>query len=381
MNLILSPKLFAIDTSILGKVAKDYYSQDQSKIKKALKFMSTITEKGLIPLFCMHHFQEILQHDNDYIVSNRLSLIKKFTQVAWIKPSDPQGLIGSIIDIQGTEISVLLDNPGIVSTELISKVRKKLIAYSSGNTFIDNIQKKLLKLRELNLFGTQKSKAVSSLSHVTDPKIENIKLSTLHHSVLKKPLEIEQSIKLLRETLNQELANRGDKKLVKHDEVIAEFIQLIVRDGLKMYESNSDLLFNKFVESLGIDPTEINEDLTISELGQYATFKKKIQIIARSYNFDIEKALKIPPETIPSWFIWTEIDNKTREEKFASGSNIIDKYLAALAFYSDFLIVDKRIKEYFRQITQKNAIYSFINSHVVKLSSYDMLEKQFNTIS
>ncbi|MFA6662376.1 MAG: hypothetical protein WCS56_05030, partial [Bacilli bacterium] len=219
MNLILSPKLFAIDTSILGKVAKDYYSQDQSKIKKALKFMSTITEKGLIPLFCMHHFQEILQHDNDYIVSNRLSLIKKFTQVAWIKPSDPQGLIGSIIDIQGTEISVLLDNPGIVSTELISKVRKKLIAYSSGNTFIDNIQKKLLKLRELNLFGTQKSKAVSSLSHVTDPKIENIKLSTLHHSVLKKPLEIEQSIKLLRETLNQELANRGDKKLVKHDEV------------------------------------------------------------------------------------------------------------------------------------------------------------------
>ncbi len=311
MNTILSPKLFAIDTSILGKIAKDYSSHNQSKRKKALKFLSTITDRGLVPLFCMHHFQEILQHDNDSVVSDRLSLIKKFAQVAWIKPSSPQGLVGSIIDIQGTEISVLIDSPNIGIQKLISEVRKELISYSSGQTFINSIENELLILRELNLFETQKSKSVSSISHVTDPKIENIKLSDLHHSVLKNPLEIDASIKLLRETLKQELANRGDKKLVKQDEVIDEFIQLVIKDGLKMYESNSDSLYNKFINSSGINPDEVNENITIGDLGQYAIFKKKVKIIARSYDFDIEKAFQIPPNTIPSWFIWTEIDKKT----------------------------------------------------------------------
>ncbi len=152
----LSPKLFAIDTSILGKVASDYFSPVSSKSKKARKFLSTIADRGLVPLFCMHHFQELMQHKNDLKVLNRLRFIKKFSQIAWVKPSSPEGLVGSIIDIQGSEMLRLIDNPQISLHELISETRKQIIDYSTGEYLINNIGEELLQVHKsyLNLIQT-----------------------------------------------------------------------------------------------------------------------------------------------------------------------------------------------------------------------------------
>jgi len=381
MNSIIVPNLIAIDTYILGNVAKDYNSQTQSRRKKALKFLSTITDRGLIPFFCMHHFQEILQHDNDSVAYGRLSLIKRFPQVAWVKPSSPEGLVGSIIDIQGTEISKLINDPNISIKALIAEIRQELISYSSGESFINGIEEELIILRKLNLFETHKNKTISSISHVRDSNIDNLKLSELHRSHLKRPSEVNESMELLRESLKQELKKRGDKKLENQDEAIDQFLKLVIKDGHKMYEPNQGTLYKKFINSHGLEEHEVDENWTFGELGYYAIFKGKIKVIARSFNFDLKKALKIPPNVIPSWLIWVELDKKSREEKRAAGSNIIDKYLASLAFYADILIVDKTVKEYFKQITQKHKKYSFINNHIIKLSKYENLGKQLDTLN
>lgn len=380
MNSIIAPRLIAIDTSILGKVAKDYSSQTHGRRKKSLKFLSTIADRGLIPFFCMHHFQEILQHDNDSVVYDRLSLIKRFPQVAWVKPSSPEGLVGSIIDVQGTEISTVINDPDISIEALVAGIRQELISYSSGESFINAIEDELLILRKLNVFETHKSKAISSISHVRNSNIDNLKLSELHRSQLKSPSEVNESMQLLRKTLKQELQTRGDRKLENHDETIDQFLKLVIKDGVKMYEPNQDSLYKKFINSNGLEEHEVDENWTVGELGDYAIFKEKIKVIARSFNFELKKALKIPPSAIPSWFIWVELDKKTRQEKFAAGSNIIDKYLASLAFYADILIVDKRVKEYFKQITQKHKKFSFINNNIVKLSKYENLGKLLDTI-
>lgn len=381
MTSIIAPKLIAIDTSILGKVAKDCNNQTQSRRRKALKFLSTITYRGLIPFFCMHHFQEILQHDNDSVAYNRLSLIKRFPQVAWVKPSSTEGLVGSIIDVQGTEISKILNDPGISIETLIAEIRQELISYSSGESFINSIEKELIALRKLNVFSTNKSKAISSISHIRNSNIDNLKLSELHRSQLKSPREVNKSMELLRETLKQELKKRGDRKLENQGETIDQFLKLVIKNGLKMYKPNLDSLYKKFINSSGIEEHEVDENWTFGELGYYAIFREKINVISRSYNFDIKKALKIPQSAIPSWFIWVELDKKTMEEKFAAGSSIIDKYLASLAFYADILIVDKRVKEYFKQITQKYKKFSFIDNHIIKLSKYEDLGKQLDTLN
>ena len=381
MNSIKVPKLIAIDSSILGKVAKDKISQTQSRRNKASKFLSIISDRGLIPFFCMHHFQEILQHDNDSVVYSRLSLIRGFKQVAWIKPNSQEGLVGSIIDVQGTEISTLINDPDISVKALVTDIKQSLISYSSGETFMNAIEEELLMLRKLNLFETHKSKAIDSISHVRNPDIDNMKLSELHHSQLKSPSEVNKSIKLLRDNFKQELQTRGDRKLENQDETIDQLLKLVINDGLKMFEPNQDSLYKKFINSSGLEENEVDENWTVGELGDYAIFKEKIKVIARSFNFDLNNALKIPQNVIPSWFIWVELDKKISQEKFAAGSNIIDKYLASLAFYADILIVDKRVKEYFNQLTRKYKNFSFIKNKIIKLSEYENLEKILDAIN
>ena len=381
MTPIITPKLIAIDTSILGKVAKDYYSKTQDRRKEALKFLSIIENRGLIPLFCMHHFQELLQHENDSVSNNRLLLIKKFPQVAWVKSSSADGLVGSIIDVQGTEITKLIKKPNISIETLIAKIRAELISYSSGESFINSIENELITLRKMNVFSTNKSKTVSSISHIRNLSIDNTKLSELNRSQLKGPKEIKESMELMRKDYKQQLQKTGDRKLENIDELTHQFLELVAKQGLKLYEPNRDSLYKNFINSSGIEEHEINENWTIGELGDYAIFKEKINIISRSYNFDVKKALKLPQNAIPSWFVWLELDKKTKEEKFASGSNIIDKYLASLAFYSDILIVDKRIDEYFRQILKKHKKYSFINKHIMKLSGYESFGRQLDTFN
>ena len=295
MKSIITPKLFAIDTSVLGKVAKDYYSSIQSRRKKASEFLSTISARGLIPFFCLHHIEEILQHDNDTVVSGRLSLIKKFSQVAWVKPSSPEGLVGSIIDIQGTEITLLINDPNISIEKLVSKIRRGLIIYSTGESFINDMKEALLILRGHIFFEKrkQKRKAISSISHVRDSKTDNIKLTVLHESRLKSPNEVEESINLLKRNLTQQLKERGDKKLENYDEYTDQFTEQVVTNGLKMHESNSDSLYKKFLNSHGVEEREVDANWTIGDLGYYATFKEKLKVITRSFNFDFKKAMQI----------------------------------------------------------------------------------------
>lgn len=381
MTSIISPKLIAIDTSILGKVAKDYYSKTESRRKEAQRFLLIFEDRGLIPLFCMHHFQELLQHKDDSVANNRLSLIKRFSQVAWIKPSSKDGLVGSIIDVQGTEITKLIKNPNLEIETLIAEIRTELISYSSGESFINSIYDELITLRKMNLFSTGKSKTVSSISHIRNSSIDNMKLSELYRSQLNSPIEFKESMELLRKNYKQQLQRIGDRKLENIDEIIHQFLESVAKQGLKFYEPTQDSLYKKFINSSGIGEHEVDENWTIGQLGDYAIFKEKINIISRSYNFDIEKALKLPQNAIPSWFVWFELVKKTKDEKFASGSNVIDKYLASLAFYSDILIVDKRINEYLKQILKRHKKYSFINDHIMKLSRYENFRQHLDTLN
>ena len=131
-----------------------------------------------------------MQHENDLKVLNRLKFIHKLPQIAWIKPSSPDALVGSIIDIQGVEILKIIEQPQSSLDELTSEVRNQIVEYSTGQYLINNIEEALFALRELGTFDTQKSKEIASITHISDPQINNLKLSELHKSQLKSPDEV-----------------------------------------------------------------------------------------------------------------------------------------------------------------------------------------------
>lgn len=156
---MLNLQLIAIDTSIWGKLSSDYYCQNQDKKEKAQSLFTLLLNQRLVPLIRWHHLEEILQHENDKVVQQRLSLIGRFPQVAWVKSAKQDGLVGSIVDIQATEIKNYLHDQTVSTEELISKTKRELIAYSSGTDFINKFEGMLLYLRSKGFFNPEKKRA------------------------------------------------------------------------------------------------------------------------------------------------------------------------------------------------------------------------------
>lgn len=115
---MILPKVIAIDTYVYEKVAKDFYNHDSGRYKRALYFIDFITNNGLIPFLSLHHLEEILQHENDMIVQDRLSFIRKFPAVAWLKSVNNSGIVGGILDIQSMELKRIIETPDIKIPDL-----------------------------------------------------------------------------------------------------------------------------------------------------------------------------------------------------------------------------------------------------------------------
>lgn len=370
---MILPKIIAIDTYVYEKVAKDFYSRDSGCYKRALSFIDFIITNGLIPFFSLHHLEEILQHENDMIVQDRLSCIRKFPAVAWLKSVNNSGIVGSILDIHGMELKRIIEAPDIKIPDLISEVRKELIQYSSGEIFLNKFEDLLWQIRKSYPFETQVKKIIASISHVVNDKMGKVKLEELKSSELR-TFEESQSIGgLFQKSLESKLIKRGDKKLEKINQVAADFVSKVMREGARLYKNNDDSLYERFLQSFDVNLQEVNSDTTIEDLGYLATYKKKLKIVAEYLGLEVDKVLGIPQHALPSWVVWLELDKILKKQERAEGSSITDKYMAILSLYVDILVVDKRFKEYFKQLKSKRLSISEHINKVVSLSSYDKL--------
>jgi len=217
-------KIISIDTYIFGDLAKDYYCNDKRRKNQAVGFIDYFIQKGYIPFFSFHHLEEILQYENDREIFNRWSLIKKFPMVAWFCGCNDKEILGSIFDIQSTEVKYLASREIKGFKDVVSSVRDELIRYSSGEEFVSQFEDVYFRLRDLGMVDTQRSKAIESISHARDKKIDKIKLSTLNTSALKSKSEVNDFLNIYVSSIEESILKIGDKKLVEHRYVAERFV-------------------------------------------------------------------------------------------------------------------------------------------------------------
>jgi len=370
---MISTKLISIDTSIFGKLAKDFYSRSKSHHGNAARFIRFVTNNGLIPYFSHHHIQELLQHNNDNIIYDRWSFIRKFPIIAWLQGPGESSLLGSIMEVHAAELSYILQDTSLNFVDLISKVKKDIVTYSSGAEFVDRFEFVYCELRRMGKFDIQKGKSIESLSHIRDPEIDNTKLTVLNVSKLKPFDDAVKWSKDYAKDLETSLRERGDPKLNNHLHISNKFVSQVLDDSKSLYKDNDLSLFEKFIVRKGVDLSQIDSKTTVGDLGYLAMYNTKMKIVADSFRLDFNEVKKIS-EKIPSWILWRELDEIIRKEKKAHGSNMLDKHMAILALYVDVFIVDKRVSECFRQLQNKMPILSKCFNRILKLSCYSELE-------
>jgi hypothetical protein len=371
---VILPKLISIDTSIFGEIAKDYYSKDRMKSDVAANVISHLIKQGLTPFISFHHVQETLQHENDEVVFERWSLIKKFPTVAWMCSYDDENVLGSIFDIHKMEINNLLENPQCGVEGLFGEFRNKYVKYSSGKDFVDKFEAIYCEIRDCGMIDIQRSKEIESLSHIRDKGVDSTKLSELFDYRLRSPNEVEAFLPQYEKQTRGALESHGDKKLLDPAAVAKAFVQEVKTDGRALYSYNSSL-YEAFVKNAGVRLDQVTPETTVGELGYLGIYNSKVKQIIESLGLPEGEAIKLPPERQTTWVIWEYLDRAMKYEQRAQGSNILDKHMSILALYVDIFTVDKRVKEYFRQLARRYPVLSDCFKNIVKLSHYSDLCK------
>lgn len=365
---LITPKVISIDTSIFGDFARDYYSANEIRRSNARQLIQYMSSKGLVPFISFHHIEEILQHRSDTVVFDRWSLLKRFPAIAWLNAYSDSNALGSILDIQTAEVKYLVDNGDSIDN-LIKYVKHKLVNYSSGEWFVNQFEDAYCTLRESGQVDIQSKKIIESLSFVQNKNVSKTKLSTLNSSRLKKPEEVSEYFRSHRSHLTQELIEKGDKKLKKPSIVASEFIEDVIAYSNPLY-TNSQPLYEKFIEHTGVSLDQINPKTTVSDLGYLAIFNSKMKMTLNELGWVKRKLPNTLESDLPSWIIWRELDKLMKNENRAQGSNLIDKYVAAFSLYCDALVIDKRVHDYFRQLKPKLPTVSPFFSKIIKVSNY-----------
>lgn len=376
MSGLIIPRLIALDSSIIGNVARDFYHSNEHNPKKARHFLDYLSLKNLIPLITWHHIEELLQHNDEVVVDNRIRFIKSFPMIAWFSSVNSPSIVGSILDIQATELSWLIDNPSTSLEVVIQKTKDKLLKFSSGQDLVSifNYDEETWKQFKENLAHRQdRRREIASIGHAKFIDMQSNKVSDFTNKRLRKPEETTKTLDILEANLERELINHGDKKLSGHKSVAQEFINEVKKSGLQLYHAQGNAQ-NIFLKSFGIDPMDVSSDATLQDIGYTAIYKQKIRILAETFGLNYDSLKAIKEDLCPSWIIWRELDKVLKSAQYASGSDITDKYHSVLALYADILLVDKRFHEIFRQL-DRNAVIKKIINKIIKLSDYGNMMK------
>lgn len=149
-------------------------------------------------------------------------------------------------------------------------------------------------------------------------------------------------------------------------------IEEVTENGQKLHCSDLSL-YEAFIKLFGVRLDQVTPNATFGQLGYISIYNKKVWQIVESLGFPKERELELTMEKQASWIIWEHLDRVMRREKRAHGSNLQDKHMGVLALFVDVFTADKRVHEYFKQLSRKKPDVFACLGGIAKLSSYSDL--------
>ena len=248
----------------------------------------------------------------------------------------------------------------------------KYIKYISGDEFVDKFEPLYYEIRDMGMIDVQRGKEIESLSHIRNKEVDNCRLSDLFKSRLRRPDEVKEFMDRFVTQLAESLESKGDRKLYSPQAVAKTFVQEVEKEGQELYSADSSL-YEAFVKNSGVRMDQVTPKTTVGRLGYLGIYNKKVRQILESLNIPNEREVELSPDRQATWVIWEHLDRAMKYEKRAHGSNIQDKHMGIFSLFVDVFTADRRVNEYFRQLSRKNPELSACLGNIVNLSNYSEL--------
>lgn len=361
MSGIYVPRLLALDSATLGKLAADYFHPSDHRRETAREFLSALDRQGLILSVSFEHLVELLRHQNDDTVIQRLKFLQSLEMLAWVKSSQKTFLPGNCLDIDLLEVRCVIDRQVRDHQLVVDSVRQTLWQVGRGIDLIGHVDSFWDVMREAARWLGHDSKETASIARSDSGSMRNRKLREIDGQPLKSLRQYQQAVNSLAVDMTTQLTRHGDKQLSDADAVTRDFYEDVQSDIDKMSSESGDAL-TAILTFFGMSREDISLDMTVSEVSDLWHFRQYLKLLQRRNNGGPPFGQKdILPEQLPSWTFRNQLTLAQNMADRVEGSNLIDARLAGLGLYADAVEVDKRTAEYLTQLRRRHSIGNLLN--------------------
>lgn len=369
---ISRPRLVALDTSHLVGLVNDWISGVAERRQAAQSFVPRLIEQGWLPLLCWSHLEELLLHHKDDLVDARLRYLWSWPQVAWIRPSDVNVGLGSVLDILAAEAMAAHGAPTATLQQVSEIAREGLVSYGAAT---DALPDGLRDWRLVRGALEQKQARAREIAAIApwraSETLDKERIGDLIRGAFRAPEETARILQHLHGGLTNEIATRGDKRIPDAQAVAGEFFEGVLRAGQAAAAGGAAHPGLQILLAEGVDMSEVDPNSTFGEVIDRHVFLKRMRIALERCGLPFEKVKKtVTKERIPVWMIQHSLRLYGHDQPERKGSDLNDAVLLSLAPYADLTLVDKRTLESLRRVRLKVPALDTLVGDVRKASSH-----------
>lgn len=372
-------RFIALDSSMVGHIARDYFSLDESRRKMATKFLNNLTDSGFVPFLCWHQFEELLKHQDHKVVSDRMAFLRLLPHVAWLSTAEGDGF-GSIIDMLVSESKVAFDNPTLSVEGVRDQVRNTLISFGTGEQAVDPYEEIWFELRPYLWEREARAREIVAITKNKTADVSREKAANFINGHIRPESEAQKTLQHLQALMTDEIRSRGDKRIPNANSVASEFFCEIEREGRSLYSGKEQPVLD-YLQQIGVDPHEVHKKMHMGELTELAEFRSKLRVAQRQIGGSWEELKRVvTPDRVPSWIVENSLKKYGQDHSERKGSELNDRFLACLSLYADLTYVDKRTKEDFRRVFKKDANLQALVHRIEKVRPYQRVHQHISEL-
>jgi hypothetical protein len=366
------PKFVALDSSTLGKIARDHWSSDASKHANAKALIEQLRDASVYIVISYTHLCELLRHDDVGVAKDRIAWLGILPMVAWIRPYDGHWWVSGMVDIALRELSTIVHHSAKGWSDILSQVRANLLETGVGNDmFVDRPE----------LWSIVRSRARQNL----DDQIHIASLASADWADAYsrkfqefQPLDevprssdeatFHQAVRVA-QAIERRLVDHGDKR-IDATEAATGFVADLLKD-LSQVEAIGGNPYHAIMQHFGVPKEMVGPKTTIGEIGELGVHAAHIKLLASALKPKVAVSVRnVPPNSLPSFTVERELLRDQQEADRVDGSDLGDCHLVPLALYLDAVEVDKRAHDHVRKIRQRNAQIAAHLGHVFRSPDY-----------
>jgi hypothetical protein len=353
---LAKPLFVALDSSTLGSMARDFWSESPDIRVKARTCVNALAEQCVHIVFTHSHVEELLRHGDQSVASDRMHFMRNLPLIAWIRPYHREWLVGSVLDVYAKEIDIVLRKPKAHWKDIVAEVRRDIWETGTGkDMFGDHQDDFWMRMREEYLQYATESRRIASMAKV-DYGVSRMTLEDCRQTSLRSREELAPFAERLMENMKYQICKHGDKKWNEGvDEVIGDFTNDTLRRLYAYFDEGSDIS-SMIASEYGVAAESLRPDMTVSELGDLVVYTLRLKLWQRRMGFPSSLSTKILPiDSLPSYAFNRRMSAIQNDAERVAGSDLADADIAGISLYADKVGVDKRTLEYVRQLKNSNA--------------------------